>query len=324
MAVYYNDGFTIRDEEKRKSGKVKIMVIILSALVALGAGGYIAKIFLFDPWLNSKGTQSLKLEILESAETNPIIQTHGPNSPNATAERPAPSQLASAKEKYPDIVGWIQIEDTAIDYPVAQSSKEDPEYYLRKDLDGNYLTAGTIFLDSAHEFTGDLQILYGHNMTDGTMFKDLTKYETIGGIKKIPVIFYDTIEETRDYVVFGVFKTSVDPDADNYFYYNIEKFESLEEKLRYLYDLESHSLARTNVAVNENDDLLLLSTCEYDFDNCRLVVAARKIREGEELRNYEASAALEPFSESGWKKLYDGKIADSWDIIQKTVTTEEN
>ena len=72
-----------------------------------------------------------------------------------------------------DITGWIAVPDTNIDYPFVTAG--DNDYYLRRDIFGNYALAGTLFTDyrCPADFTGFNTIIYGHNMKNGGMFGDL-------------------------------------------------------------------------------------------------------------------------------------------------------
>lgn len=82
----------------------------------------------------------------------------------------------------PDCIGWLRISGTKIDYPVMQT-KENPQYYLRRDFNKQYSYLGTPFLDSRCDANYDSNlIVYGHNMKDGKMFADLLKYREISTI----------------------------------------------------------------------------------------------------------------------------------------------
>lgn len=79
---------------------------------------------------------------------------------------------------YPNAIGWLYIPNTRISYPVMQG--EDNEYYLHHDFDGSPLKAGSVFLDCRCEnrFMNPVNILYGHNMKNGSMFAQVTSYTT--------------------------------------------------------------------------------------------------------------------------------------------------
>ena len=85
--------------------------------------------------------------------------------------------LRFLQSQYPDVRGWLTIPESGIDYPVLQSSPEEPEYYLRRDYQGNYDINGSLFLqaDCILGESGNLTI-YGHNMNSGAMFGNLDQY----------------------------------------------------------------------------------------------------------------------------------------------------
>lgn len=94
-------------------------------------------------------------------------------------ELPAnPIDFPTLKADHPDIYAWVRVPDTNVDYPVLQSSVDD-NYYLRRDLDGNYSLYGSVFTQSMNstDFTDPVTVIYGHNTVDGTFFTDLHKFE---------------------------------------------------------------------------------------------------------------------------------------------------
>lgn len=81
------------------------------------------------------------------------------------------------KEQSDDVIGWIYLPDSNIDYPVVQG--EDNDFYLHRDVDGSYLYDGSIFADALVErpFESFNTPIYGHRMISGAMFADLKKFE---------------------------------------------------------------------------------------------------------------------------------------------------
>lgn len=78
-----------------------------------------------------------------------------------------------------DIVGWIRVDGTNIDYPVLQA--EDNQYYLSRNYRGEFATAGSVFLDYKNDvLADDFLIIYGHRMSYGKMFSDVTKFADAG------------------------------------------------------------------------------------------------------------------------------------------------
>lgn len=89
----------------------------------------------------------------------------------------SPIHFEELRKINPDIVGWLRIKDTAIDYPIVQAGNNDT--YLKTDFEGKESVYGSIYLDYECEpdFSGRHNIIYGHNMKDGSMFKDIVKYK---------------------------------------------------------------------------------------------------------------------------------------------------
>ena len=83
---------------------------------------------------------------------------------------------AGMNGNYDNSIGWIYVPDTHINYPIMQS--EDNDFYLHHGADGGYLYAGSIFLDYRcnADFSGVSNILYGHNMSNRSMFADVTNF----------------------------------------------------------------------------------------------------------------------------------------------------
>lgn len=171
-----------------------------------------------------------------------------------------------------DIIGWITIEGTKIDYPVLQA--EDNKYYLDRNYRKEHSRAGSIFMDYRNDYAS-LQdkniILYGHRMKDDTMFNQLKKYVDKEFFDSHSIVYFDTLYDRYDAEIFAVYRTTTDFD------YIKTNFESDEEFQEFLNIIEEKSLHKTDVEVTKDDTILTLSTCDYmlDPDKGRLVVHAK-------------------------------------------------
>ena len=118
--------------------------------------------------------------------------------------------LRSLQSQYPDVRGWLTIPESGIDYPVLQSSPEEPEYYLRRDYRGNYDINGSLFLQ-ADCILGESKNLtiYGHNMNSGAMFGNLDRYAAYDYWKAHPRVFFQTPEGMEEYQIAAVLKADV-------------------------------------------------------------------------------------------------------------------
>lgn len=166
------------------------------------------------------------------------------------------------KQKNKDIVAWIYCDDTPINYPVVQS--RDNEYYLRRLINGTYNTAGSIFMDyrSNSNFNGNHTILYGHNMKNGTMFGSLQKYKRQDYYDKHKVMYLATMEQNYVIELFFGGTLSVDSDIYNLSRINKSRIDALIKKSNF----------KSDVIVSEEDKIISLSTCAYEYDGARYIV----------------------------------------------------
>lgn len=175
-----------------------------------------------------------------------------------------------------DVVGWIRIEGTNINYPVMQNS----EYYLRRNIYKEYSTYGTPFLaDYCNINLSDNLIIYGHHIKSGMMFADLDKYKSYDyylnhkTIKLYKLQGTETIEE--EYKIISCFKTTV--NKGEFKYYNFFNATSEADYNSFLEQCRELSFYNTEDTAKYRDKLITLSTCEYSLNNGRMVVVAKKI-----------------------------------------------
>ena len=179
------------------------------------------------------------------------------------------------KGKY--IVGWISFDE--VDEAVAQ---KDNTFFLNHDATGKRNSNGAIFLDSGIFLTTRpyTMILYGHNMKSGNMFGRLKKYKESAYFYKHRIITFDTLYEDGKYAVFAVMEMDTTPGTARWYdlwSLNADSYTEREEAIR---ALERRSVISSALDVQADDQILLLVTC-LDGDTERLVVAARRLREGE-------------------------------------------
>lgn len=219
-----------------------------------------------------EGTQS-ETESTQSKEEEPEL-----------TDEQVRAQIKKLQEINPDIIGWIRIPNTVIDYPVLQSSENDPEYYLYRNYKKESTQYGSIFLQSGTAIDGSDQdlVLYGHSMNDGRMFASLLRFGELDVYKQSPVITFNTAKGGGKWKIISVFKTNTDESQGKPFPYTYSHFNSDSSYLNFIYQARQRSIINTGVDFNENDTVITLSTCSYEFDGFRTVVVARKVREGED------------------------------------------
>ena len=185
-------------------------------------------------------------------------------------------KYASVYEKNSDLVGWINIDDTGINYPVMQT-KEDPDFYLKHGFDKSHSDYGVPYLQwDCDALTSDNLVIYGHNMKNGTMFSDLEKYADESFFSEHRYIRFDTLSDYGTYEIFAVFRT-VAYSEDGFKYYGFVNFDDAEDFNGYVEKCKELSLYDTRVSAVYGDKLLTLSTCEYTRTNGRFVVVAKLV-----------------------------------------------
>ncbi len=178
-----------------------------------------------------------------------------------------------------DFRGWITISGTDIDYPVMQTM-EDEEFYIHKDFDKEYSSAGTLFVDTESSLTepSDNIVIYGHNMKTGKMFHDLLEYESEDFYKEHKFIRFDTIYENGTYEVIAAYRTEIYPvDYTGFKYYQFFNAANEEEFNNFVENSKALTYYDIPVSAEYGDTLLTLSTCAYHTDEGRFVVVAKKI-----------------------------------------------
>ena len=183
--------------------------------------------------------------------------------------------LKSLKIKNGDTEGWIKIDGTRINYPVM----ENGDFYLHNNFYKKYSISGTPYLASyCNVNSSDNLIIYGHHMSNGSMFAGLDIYKTYNGYKNHKYIKFFTLEDGKtiesQYEVVGAYKVQPNTEIANILY-GTTKFRSVEDFKKYASVLKNKSLYDTGAKLNYGDKFITLSTCEYSQKNGRLVVVGK-------------------------------------------------
>ena len=225
---------------------------------------------------NSYAQKRSYRHLVELAEQSAENETAQPVQPQE------PTMLARYEALYrenDDLVGWIKIDGTNINYPVVQS-KDAPNFYLKHDFEKNYTDYGCPYAQQNCDVQApsDNVVLYGHNMKDGTMFCDLTNYKSESFWAQHRTIQFDTLTQKNEYTVIAAFKG----EASELFAYNaFVDAETPEEFDAYVAAVKELALYDTGISAAYGDKLITLSTCEYSFENGRMVVVAKRTSEAE-------------------------------------------
>lgn len=209
-----------------------------------------------------------------------------------------------------EIVGWVEINDTQIDYPVLyhEGDSRSSQYYLYRDYKGNPDDWGSVFIDyrSTKSTKSKNVIMHGHHMNDGTMFADMLKYGRysidMDFYKKSPTITFNTPDENATYKIISVFKTNTLSSHGEFFNYMIGEFQNEKDFMNYVYNVRVRSMVNCPVDVNEDDSLITLSTCSYEYTDFRTVIVARKVRKGESAKVDVSQASAN--NNAVWPQVY--------------------
>lgn len=222
-------------------------------------------------------------EIVEIKETTDSTETEIVNPPKEEVKKENPYwdyikmnlinvDFTKLKEKNNDTVGWIQVSGTNINYPFVQT--DNNTYYLKKDFNKNYNSAGWVFMDYRNDIENFNQntILYAHGRIDGTMFgslKNIFKSNWYNN-KNNHVVKLSTEYQNTMWQVFSVYRIAETSD-----YLDIN-FNNNERYMDFLNMLQDRSELKFDVSLNEEDKILTLSTCYKEND--RVVLHAKLIK----------------------------------------------
>lgn len=180
--------------------------------------------------------------------------------------------ITELKEKNSDTVGWINVNNTNINYPFVQT--KDNSYYLNHSFDKKYNEAGWVFLDyrNNNDLNNKNTILYAHSRLDKTMFGSLSKVlkSSWYNNKDNHIIRLSTDTENTLWQIFSVYKI---PEES---YYITTNFNSNKEYTKFLNTIKQRSIHNFNTNLDANDKILTLSTCYSDTE--RTVVHAKLIK----------------------------------------------
>ena len=185
----------------------------------------------------------------------------------------APSEIDfdALRKTCPDIVGWLRIDDTVIDYPIVQG--EDNDFYLYHLADGTPNRNGSIMMDQANDglFGNAVNILHGHHMRSGSMFGRLADYKEEAYYQAHSIIRLYTPGGDYDVAVFAAYT------VDGYTYGYPTAFADEAEFDVFIRRAVSATPYETDVTVSYGDRLLMLSTCAYSYEGARFVVLGKII-----------------------------------------------
>ena len=276
----------MNSESKNGKGFVLLLVAVVSILILL-----VCVFLLIMYSLDSYNETLLHSKLKDMIGESEVTLTTDLETGKTVASASVPGSDGQVLKKYKtlydlnnDMVGWISIEGTNVDYPVMQTIY-DEEYYLHRNFYQEDAKEGLPFMDSrciVGRPSTNL-IIYGHNMKNGSMFADLLKYESKSYYEAHKYIRFDTIYEEALYEIVAVFRSRVAYKDENTFkFYNFIEADLESEFYDYYNTIRGMSLYGIEAEAESSDYLLTLSTCEYTVEDGRFVVVARKIAPGQD------------------------------------------
>ena len=265
----------------------KKILFIVTLVILLGVFIF-SGIYVADYYINSA---KQKVEFDELANLVESIQAQQPSEyaplfdpdgegqamPTESTEPTQPGLLpeyAPLFEINPDMVGWMKIEDTRINYPVMQTP-DRPDYYLYRNFNKENSAQGCLYARELCDITtpSDNITIYGHCMNDGSMFEGLHDYLDKDFFLEHGIIHFDTLTEHHEYQIFAVFKTTASIGEG----FSYHEFVNEKEFTSFVSVCKNLSFYETGFTPQYGDKLITLSTCEYTQVNGRLVVVAYRI-----------------------------------------------
>lgn len=246
---------------------MKKFVCILLMLVLLGVLGYCIWqiVGITDEYQAGEQAYEELEQYIVMPETVPVETVAGEESVEAEN---APAQIQWPQVDFEalaqvngDIVGWLCIPGTVINYPVVQG--EDNEYYLKHLFDGKTNSSGCIYLDCGAEgdFTSMNSVLHGHHMKNGSMFAGICKYKDQSYFDEHPTAMLLTPEGNYRVEFFAGYVCNAASDAWNY---DVDE-DWIDKRIR-------SSCFDADLVPTTEDRILTLSTCSYEFTDARFVL----------------------------------------------------
>lgn len=199
----------------------------------------ISSYFLIKDFLQYKENKDSTSELVE----NVIIESDEEESINIDWK-----QLKNTNK---DIIGWIRIENTNINYPILQD--DGSLKYLKHLYDGKYNNNGSIFTINKNPFLEDITVLYGHNMKNRTMFSELDKYMDRKFLEEHLSIEIYTENQNYKATIFSCYSIGANTEENNI------KLLDFNDEIEYYKNKSKHSISD----VGEIEKILKLSTCSY-------------------------------------------------------------
>ena len=251
----------------KKKNSYRWLIWIFLAVILIGVALWNILPPYIDRWQSTKDYEKLAEEYV-SDESEP---DDGKQKKKDWWNTDIKVEFEQLKTENPDIIGWIRFDDQnelGINYPIVYSG--DNEKYLRKDIHGNEHIAGSIFLEGLNQsdFSDLYNIIYGHNMNNGSMFGSLKKYKDEGFWKKNQYFTVYTESTAYRYQIFSYEDAVVGGNVYKVGYQPGEEYQTLIDEMVKNSDFD------TGIRPKSSNKILTLSTCTGNGYSKRFAVHA--------------------------------------------------
>lgn len=225
---------------KNKKSVLKVIILIIVAAILVIIAGMAVKL-LKEDYAEEKQFEDIQ-KVLEKSDDEDI--------------------LSKLRKRNSDVIGYLEIPDTTISYPVMQS-KNNPDFYLNHDIDRNYSFYGTPYLSAYCDLEkSDNLIIYGHNINGGRMFGALTQYKDEGFYQKHKKIYF-TIREKSKYEIFAV----ISVNKYEFPYWKFIMAQDENDYDEFVDKVKQYSLYDMGITPKYGEKMITLSTCDNSRGN---------------------------------------------------------
>lgn len=262
-------------EGKKKRGRGWIHKVIIGVLVVIMI---VSGVGMIKEYLDGKKTEDNYESLASMVQTTEPPTTEAPTEPETETEPEttayvSPIDFEPLLKINPDTIGWIKVPDTNIDYPIVWR-EGDNDTYLHTDFEGNSSQAGAIYLDmdSAPDFTGRNNLLYGHHMKNGSMFKDVVKFKDQDYFKEHQYFEVYTPDRTIHLKAVSCYYDKAQPIVRK------TRFKTRESYNAFIQEMLS-PCSFAEMPEVDIDSLFVLVTCSYEVNDARTFLFAVEVDE---------------------------------------------
>lgn len=261
------------NKNRKKLIHNSIMLVLILMVIVSGVG-------VVNRYLQDKRAEEEYRRLAELARETTEATTEAPTEaltePQETEPETeayiSPIDFEALSEVNPDVIGWIRIPDTNVDYPIVQT--DDNDKYLHTSFEGEESIAGTVYLDfeSDSDMMGFNNILYGHNMKNGSMFKDIVKYKDQSYFDEHKYFEIYTPERTIRLKAISCYYAKAEPIVRKTRFKTRESYEAfIKEMIKPCawYEMPEFPI----------DSLYTLVTCSYEVNDARTILYAVEVDE---------------------------------------------